>query len=157
MHTHSQTTEASPSPAPHTPVNRLSPDTRARALGIADWLQEKKGENIAVLDVSRFSSVADVMIIVTAHGVRHAQGLADWLLDKFAEHKTDYLGMEGHAEGRWILVDGNDILIHIFQEDSRAFYNLDGLWSRGHYLRRGEHSDPVAGPSLPDQTRGVQS
>lgn len=157
MSTRPQTTEASPSTAPHGPVNKLSPDTRARALRIADWLQEKKGGNIAVLDVSRFSSVADVMIMATAHGVRHAQGLADWLLEKFAEHKTAYLGMEGHAEGRWILVDGNDILIHIFQEDSRAFYNLDGLWSRGHCLRAADHSDPAPSPSVLDQTNGVHS
>ncbi|GAB6059739.1 ribosome silencing factor [Desulfonatronum parangueonense] len=107
-----------------------NPETRDSALAIAAWLEEKKGGNVNVLDVSPFSSVADVMVIVTAQGPRHAQALADWLLEKFAENGVSYLGMEGYSEGSWILVDGNDILIHIFQEEMRKFYNLDGLWSQ---------------------------
>ncbi len=118
----------------------LSVETKHTALSIAEWLEEKKGKDVAVLDVSPFSSVADVMIIVTTQGARHTQALADWLLEKYAENSLSYLGMEGYAEGLWILVDSNDILVHIFQEDSRKFYNLDGLWSQCRSLLTNETS-----------------
>lgn len=108
----------------------LNTETATRAQTIAGWLEEKKAKDVKVLDVTPFSSVADVMIIVTAQGARHAQSLADWLLEKYAENSITYLGMEGYAEGLWILVDSNDILVHILQEESRKFYNLDGLWSQ---------------------------
>ncbi|SDB26230.1 ribosome silencing factor RsfS/YbeB/iojap [Desulfonatronum thiosulfatophilum] len=111
-----------------------NPEAKDTALAVAAWLEEKKGVNVNVLDVSPFSSVADVMVIVTAQGPRHAQALADWLLEKFAENGGSYLGMEGYSEGLWILVDANDILIHIFQEETRKFYNLDGLWSQSRSL-----------------------
>lgn len=107
----------------------LSDETRSRTVEIAQWLEEKKARNIAALDVTPFSSVADVMVIATAQSARHAQALADWLLERYAAKGITYLGMEGYTEGQWILVDGNDILVHILQEESRTFYNLDGLWS----------------------------
>lgn len=107
----------------------LTDETRNRAANIAQWLEEKKARDIAALDVTPFSAVADVMVIATAQSARHGQALADWLLERYAEQGITYLGMEGYTEGHWILVDGNDILVHILQEESRAFYNLDGLWS----------------------------
>ncbi|WP_045218857.1 ribosome silencing factor [Desulfonatronum thioautotrophicum] len=119
----------------------LSETTRSTALAVAGWLEEKKARGITVLDVTPFSSVADVMVICTAQSARHAQALADWLLERYAEQGIVYLGMEGHAEGRWILVDGNDILVHIFQDESREFYNLDSLWANAHVLL--SQSEPV--------------
>ncbi len=107
----------------------LPPATARKALSIAAWLKDKKGEEISILDLSGTSPVAEVMIIVTAQGARHAQALADWLLKNLAESGQTYLGMEGYREARWILVDCNDVLVHIFQDDSRRFYDLDGLWS----------------------------
>jgi ribosome-associated protein len=140
--------------------NTLIEATRRKALDIAGWLQEKKALDVSVLDVSPFSSVADVMIILTAQSARHAQALADWLLEKFAENNIAYRGMEGYSEGRWILVDSNDILVHIFQEESRNFYNLDGLWFQSRSLLT--HADTVihpsagSGQSSPTQQAGVE-
>ena len=117
-------------------MNRETPGfsseaTKQNALAIVGWLDEKKAKDISVLDVAAFSSVADVMLLCTAQSVRHAQALADWILEKYAENGISYLGMEGYDEGRWILVDGNEILVHILQQESREFYNLDGLWAQG--------------------------
>lgn len=81
------------------------------------------------LDVGRLSSVADVFIIATAKNSRHAQALADWVLGKAKESGVGYLGMEGYSGASWILLDLNDVLLHIFTEETRSFYNLEGLWS----------------------------
>ena len=70
-------------------------------------------------------------MVVSAKGVRHAQSLADNTLEKLAAENIEYLGMEGYQTGDWILLDLNDIIIHIFQEDNRGFYNVEGLWSEG--------------------------
>lgn len=96
---------------------------------LASWLDERKGVDIRALDLTGLSGITEAMVVVTATSVRHAQGMADHLLDKAAETGVEYLGMEGHATGQWILVDFNDVLVHIFQEQDRAFYDLEGLWS----------------------------
>lgn len=103
--------------------------TADKAQAIVEWFKDKKGEDVAILDLSGVSPVAEAMVIVTAQGARHAKTLADWLLKNLAESGQAYLGMEGYREATWILVDCNDVLVHIFQEDSRRFYNLDGLWA----------------------------
>jgi ribosome-associated protein len=123
----------------------LPPATARKALSIAAWLKDKKGEEISILDLSGTSPVAEVMLIVTAQGARHAQALADWLLKNLAESGQTYLGMEGYREARWILVDCNDVLVHIFQDDSRRFYDLDGLWSESPPVASGD--PPAAVPA----------
>lgn len=115
-------------------------DTAQKALTMASWLRDKKAEQITVLDLSGASPVAEAMVVVTAQGARHAQALADWLLKNLAEQDMSYLGMEGYREGNWILVDCNDVLVHVFQAQSREFYNLEGLWA---------HCPPVVPPDGP--------
>jgi ribosome-associated protein len=106
-------------------------DTLAKARTVARWLDEKKAQDIVLLDVAAISSVAEAVLIVTAQSVRHAQALTDSLLDHLTEHKIEYLGMEGYRTGQWILLDLNDVMVHIFQEDVRRLFNLEGLWSQG--------------------------
>ena len=96
---------------------------------IAAWLHEKKGENIMVMDVRGVSSLTEGLVLATARGVRHAQALADHILERSAGYSLDYLGMEGYRTGTWVLLDLNDVLVHIFQADAREFYNLEGLWN----------------------------
>lgn len=98
---------------------------------VAGWLQEKKAMDIRALDIQGLSPITETLVIATATSVRHAQGLANHVLDKVSEEKLEYLGMEGFQQGAWILLDLNDVLAHIFQEDNRGFYNIEGLWSEG--------------------------
>ena len=98
---------------------------------VATWLHEKKGHEILGLDVSNISNVFEAVVIVTAFNVRHAQGMADYVLEKVGENKWEYMGMEGYKEGEWILLDLNDVIVHIFLADTRQFYNLEGFWARG--------------------------
>jgi len=95
---------------------------------IVEWLREKQAEDVLSLDVRDISSYTEAMVIVSAQNIRHAQALADWILAKFAETGMEVLGIEGYHPGYWILLDGNDVVLHIFQSEYRTFYNLDGLW-----------------------------
>ncbi|SKA80347.1 ribosome-associated protein [Paucidesulfovibrio gracilis DSM 16080] len=96
---------------------------------LARWLTEKQASKLVALDVEGLCPITETLLVVTARGVRHAQGLADMLLDRSSEDNIEYLGMEGYKGGAWILMDFNDVVVHIFQEEHRALYNLEGLWA----------------------------
>ncbi|KUJ96235.1 MAG: ribosome-associated protein [Desulfonauticus sp.] len=95
---------------------------------IGSWLEEKKGEDLLLLDVSKLSNVFEGVILATASNARHAKGLADYILEKVKEENWELLGLEGYQGGEWILLDLNDVIVHIFLEDIREFYNLEGFW-----------------------------
>ncbi len=106
-------------------------DTVEKARKVAGWLEDKQASDVTGIDVRRVCPIAEIVMVVTAKGVRHSQALADHVLDMLGEEKLEYLGMEGYKSGDWILLDLNDIIVHIFQEDNRSFYNIEGLWSEG--------------------------
>ncbi len=105
--------------------------TEEKGLLLARMLDEKQGEEIVLLDVTGVCPIAEQIIMVTAKGQRHAQALADALLHLAKERGIASLGLEGYQTGSWILLDFNDIIVHVFQEDLRSFYNIEGLWSEG--------------------------
>ncbi len=94
-------------------------------------LQEKKAADVLALDVSSYSSSFEGIILATAQSKRHCRSLADHLLVQIKKNNLEYLGMEGFQEGEWILLDLNDVIVHIFIEESRLFYNLEGFWAKG--------------------------
>ncbi len=98
---------------------------------ILQWLEEKQAKDMVALDVSKVCNVTEALVVVSAGSSRHAQALADGLLAKLAEHGIELMGMEGYRTGTWILIDINDVLVHIFQEEYRGFYNVEGLWTEG--------------------------
>lgn len=105
----------------------LSPAEKAEI--IANWLTEKKAEDLLMLQHEEENAPAETSIIVTATSIRHGQGLADFVLAQCRKEGFDFLQMEGFAVGMWILLDVNDVVVHIFQQDTRLLYNLDDLWA----------------------------
>lgn len=103
--------------------------TPQKAALVASWLNEKKGRDIVALDVTGLSPICEAMVAVSAASARQAKALADHVLAMCAEGGIPYLGMEGYRHGQWILVDLNDVLVHVFLEETREFYNIEGLWS----------------------------
>lgn len=103
--------------------------SKEKALLVSKWLDDKQGENIVIMDVTGISSVTDMTLVVSARGVKHAKALAENLLDKAAEKGIEFLGMEGQKTGEWVLVDFNDVLVHVFIDELREFYNIEGMWS----------------------------
>ena len=89
----------------------------------------KKGENIVILDVRERTSIADYFIIVSAQSHRQVTSMADHIYSFLRDRKLKPLGMEGVQEGLWALLDYGDVIIHIFYDEMRAFYDIDGLWN----------------------------
>ena len=98
----------------------------------ATLLDEKKGQEIIALDVSNHNLPFDAVLIVTAMSSRHAQSLATGVLDYSGKHGYEYLRMEGYTNGTWILLDLNDIIVHIFKAEERVLYTLESLWDAPH-------------------------
>lgn len=103
----------------------LSPEERARKC--AELAFDKKAYDIRALDISRVSSIADFLVIISGSSDRQNQAIADNIrtgLKKYGKI-TD---IEGAKEGVWIVMDYGDVLVHIFKDDLRRHYDLDGLW-----------------------------
>ena len=99
---------------------------KEKAEHIYTWLLENKAKDIKVLDVK--SAITDIVIIVSATSARHAKSLADHILMESKKENFEILSTEGYQAGTWVLVDLNDIVVHIFQEDTRELFQLERLW-----------------------------
>jgi len=99
-----------------------------KADAIARWLEEHKARDLLVLDVHEKSSLTDVVVLASVSSVRQGQSLAEGLLALCREENFEFFHAEGQNTGQWILVDLNDVVVHLFQDDARALYNLEGLW-----------------------------
>jgi ribosome-associated protein len=91
-------------------------------------LLEKKALDVVVLDVRSMSSFADFFIICSGSSPRQVAALAGYLEEALKRHGVRPLGVEGSQEARWVLVDCNDVIVHIFSQPWREFYDLEGLW-----------------------------
>jgi ribosome-associated protein len=105
--------------------------TRDKAILVASWLLEKKAKDVLALDVETINPVCEAIVVASAANVRQAKALADHVLARCGEEGLSYRGMEGYRLAQWVLVDLNDVMIHIFLDELRSFYNIEGLWSEG--------------------------
>lgn len=96
---------------------------------VIDSLEEMKGNDIVVLDVSANTSVTDFMIIASGTSSRHVASLANNVVVNVKEQGVRPLGVEGQSGSEWVLVDLGDIVVHIMQPATRQFYDLERLWS----------------------------
>ncbi len=88
----------------------------------------KQGDDIVALDVSGPLPLADAFVLVTGRNERNVQAIAAEVEEKMIEAGAKPLRREGRAEGRWILLDFGDVIVHVFHEEERLFYSLERLW-----------------------------
>ena len=88
----------------------------------------KKAENLVVLDVREMTSLADAFIICSGRSNRQVQAIAEYIQSDLKKQHKKPLSVEGLTEGHWALLDYGDVIIHIFYEPVRLFYDLEGLW-----------------------------
>lgn len=97
----------------------------------AGILDAKKAENINVIQIDEISTLADYFILATGTGNTHVKALADEVEEKLKQKGITPAGVEGYRSNNWILLDYQFIVIHIFTEEGRSFYDLDRLWVDG--------------------------
>jgi ribosome-associated protein len=89
---------------------------------------EKKALNLVVLDVAELTSIADAFIICSGRSNRQVNAIADAIVAGLKKHKIKPLSVEGTEEGHWVLLDYGHVVIHVFYEPVREFFDLEGLW-----------------------------
>ena len=97
----------------------------------ARLLDSKKAENISVIKIDAISSLADYFVIATGRGSTHVRSLSDELEEKLKEQGVTPARIEGYRSDSWILLDYANVVVHIFTQEARDFYELDRLWTDG--------------------------
>ncbi len=110
------------------PVTSLDPN-RALALRAAQAGLDKKAENPTILDVRGISSYADYVVVLSAGSERQLSAVARSIEERLKEQGIRALGIEGSGRSGWVLIDFGDVVIHLFSEETRHFYDIEGLWS----------------------------
>lgn len=91
-------------------------------------LDADKAEDIVTVDLAGKSAIADYMVIATGRNTRQLAAMAHHVAEKLAKAGAKPIGIEGISQGDWVLVDGNDIIIHLFRPDVRKLYSLEKMW-----------------------------
>ncbi len=99
-----------------------------KAIHLAEAAIGKKGFNLTILEIGRVNPFTDCFLLISGRSDRHVQAIADAVYERMKRSHETILGVEGYKEGKWILIDGGDVIIHIFQESIRTYYDLEGLW-----------------------------
>ena len=107
---------------------------------VVSSLEDFKAIDITVIDVSGKSPLTERMVVASGNSTRHVKSMADNLIVNAKAAGNPPLGVEGAREGEWVLVDLNDVIIHLMLPQTRAFYNLEKLWEASADHRRGVSS-----------------
>ena len=108
---------------------------RQLALLAAEVCDEKKAKEIVVLDVRKITTISDYFIVCSTSNERQARAIADDLRVRMKELGKREMGVEGIEDARWVLQDFGDIVLHIFHESQREFYDIEGLWADAKQVR----------------------
>ena len=96
---------------------------------VINTLDLNKAQDIVTIDLKDKSSMADYMIIASGSSSRHIQSLSEQVLEKFKDSGIQNSKIEGKDSNEWKLVDGIDLIVHIFHPEKRKFYELEKMWS----------------------------
>jgi ribosome-associated protein len=104
---------------------------------IIESIERLKGEEVLVLDFEGKSSLCDYSVIVTARSDRNGKAITDEINKKLKEINVERLNMDGYDEGSWILLDYDEVMVHILLEETREYYRLEELWSYAKEVYKG--------------------
>lgn len=108
----------------NTPGTSLDPDLDL----YINAVMGKKAIDMVVLDVRGLTSVSDIFIICSGRSNRQVSAIAEYIQVNLKKHAIKPLSVEGKKEGHWVLLDYGHVIIHVFYEPVRTFYDLEGLW-----------------------------
>lgn len=126
------------------PWSVASESARERATAIAVAALDKKAVGVEILDVAGKVDYADFLVIMTGRSDRHTQALAQGIEEALKKKGVRPMAVEGLPHGSWVLMDFGDVVVHVFQDETRQLYDIEGLWLDARRL-------PVpAGVSIPE-------
>ena len=118
--------------------------SQEKAVAIGTALLAKKASNVLVFDLREVSSFTDFFVLASGTSRRHVKALAEETLRAAREEGERALGVEGDPPGRWILVDLDDVVVHLFEPEAREFYGLERLWGEAERMELPEAEADLA-------------
>lgn len=106
-------------------------DSRQAAKLAVEALKDKKAIDVKILDIKNVTVIADYFIIASGSNVNQVQAMADSVEEALGKEGMNPKQIEGYRAANWILMDYNDIIVHIFSEQDRVFYDLERIWRDG--------------------------
>lgn len=106
-------------------------NSRTMAKIVCQALNEKKAEELRVIDIKEISPVADYFIIATGSNTNQIQAMVDAVDEEMEKMGHSTRQIEGNRNSTWVLMDYNDIIVHIFSKEDRLFYDLEKIWTDG--------------------------
>lgn len=104
---------------------------RSLAANIAKVLDDEKGQNIKVLEIAKQTVIADFFVLATGTSSTHVRALAEEVEDKIKKTGLEPTRVSGLTSKDWIIIDYDDVIVHIFNSESRDYYKLEKLWADG--------------------------
>ena len=101
-----------------------------------DALEDRKGEDVRVIDISEISTLADFFIIAGGSNINQVQAMADSVEETLGRAGYHVKSVEGYESGNWILLDFGDIIVHVFDSENRLFYDLERIWRDGKLIEK---------------------
>jgi ribosome-associated protein len=111
-------------------VVRDEADSLSIVKRVVSACEEVKGKDLSVLDVRSLSDFADFFVIVSGRSDRQVQGITNRVIEELIKSGAQPMSVEGYEDGQWVLVDCGDVVVHVFYEENREFYDLESLWMR---------------------------
>ena len=112
------------------PITRTqATDTLERVREAVSAADDRKALDLKVLQLEKVTDFADYFLICSGTSERQVQAIADAVQEKLREHRVRPLHVEGYNRAQWVLLDYGDLVIHVFLDETRAFYDLERLWS----------------------------
>lgn len=115
--------------APHAELLSEGQESADLLKQIVHWLDEAKAEEIVTIDLAGKSSIGDFMVVATGRSDRHVGAIAEQIGRKLKELGLGRVRVEGMEACDWVLLDTGDIIVHVFRDEVRDFYNLEKMWS----------------------------
>lgn len=106
-------------------------DSKTFAEKICNILKDHKAEDVLLIDVKEKSSVCDYYIVASGRSMTHTRSLSEDVESDMDKEGVAPIRTEGQREGRWIVIDYGDVLVHLFNDETRLFYHLENVWDTG--------------------------